>query len=319
MAKLHSSIAKARSSLAQDGNEEDKTLSDEVVWVGAKLLYMVTVYTALTLHRSPTTWTPNKKGQTQKASLQTVLRTLNEDDLSRVELEHDHEIVREMRREAQVPRESTAPAPSKKGKPMASGQVMPATASAEVKAARGSAATDSGEVKEATASSQVKAATASATAASSACDDKLAEPHPAEPSRETAPAASQETAKHTEPVAVVVVDGGPGWYGPYSCHDSDTTLSMGCATPEDAVSRGESAPGAKRQRKAGQTSGAETEVSTTAAGSARTSQASMENSAAVFAPASPPHLMPVKRRTRGKAKSSASQAKISTFLKRSED
>ena len=125
MAKLQSSFQAARLALSLDGgktynptgdgddaDEKAKELFDESIWLGAKAMYMVCVYTALTLHRSATTWANNKRGKTQKSSLKVVLRTLNTGEAHKVDEYFQHEIVNEMRRDAQVPRP-----------PIASGQV----------------------------------------------------------------------------------------------------------------------------------------------------------------------------------------------------
>ena len=111
MAKLQSSLQAARFALSLDGgktynptgdgddaDEKAKELFDESIWLGAKAMYMVCVYTALTLHRSATTWANNKRGKTQKSSLKVVFLTLNTGETHKVDEYFQHEIVNEMRR-----------------------------------------------------------------------------------------------------------------------------------------------------------------------------------------------------------------------------
>ena len=128
IAKVQTSLQASRVALSLDGgktynfsgddtDEKDKELWDQSISLGAKALYMVCVYTAITLHRSAATWQANKKGTTQKVALKMALRTLNTTEVLKVEEEFQHDIVKEMRRDAKLPRP-----------PRASSQVDEATA-----------------------------------------------------------------------------------------------------------------------------------------------------------------------------------------------
>ena len=92
--------------------------------MAARLLYFITVWTALTIYRAAGTWGRNAAGAAQKEKLKLAMAQLdvNPGALA-AEVHYDHAVVKDMRKLVGMPR----PAPQATAASSASGQEAPAT------------------------------------------------------------------------------------------------------------------------------------------------------------------------------------------------
>ena len=91
--------------MGKDFKSEDPAAYDSSRMMIALCLYNVCVFTALTFYRSPATWKKTKEGTKSLDNMKQVLGTLGEDqDVLQVEIHYEHEVLKSMRAEADVPR-----------------------------------------------------------------------------------------------------------------------------------------------------------------------------------------------------------------------
>ena len=126
--KTHSSLTEALGALKHgvlDASGRNIVANAEAV--AGRLLYHVTVYTALTLYRNSGTWTPNATGAAQKSRLKLCLSQLDANpSVLAAEVHYRHRLVQDMCRDLGIPEPAVAPTSPKVAKEVAgaSGQVV---------------------------------------------------------------------------------------------------------------------------------------------------------------------------------------------------